>query len=126
MEEQQEQSNMKKQILTSAKRREVRVRRKILNNIKHPRLSIYRSAKHFYAQIIDDKTKKTLVSVTEKELEKGLKATKTEKAKLLGVLVATKAKKAKITTVIFDRGQFKYHGRVKSFADSAREGGLVF
>ena len=90
-----------------------------------PRLTVFRSNKYIYAQIIDDKSGKTIVFVSEKEIEtKGIK--KTEKAKVLGQTLAQKAKKKKVDKVIFDKGNYKYHGRVKALAEGAREGGLQF
>lgn len=89
------------------------------------RLSVFRSNKYISAQIIDDGKGVTLFSVSEKEI-KGEKKTKTERAKNLGLLLAKKSKNKKIETVVFDRGRFKYHGRVKALAEGAREGGLKF
>lgn len=106
-------------------RRVKRVRRKLMNVGGSLRLSVFRSNKHFYAQIIDDKLGKTLVSVSEKELGQ-MAGSKIEAAYELGRLVASKAKKRKIKAVMFDKGAYKYHGRVKSFADAAREEGLKF
>jgi large subunit ribosomal protein L18 len=117
---------MKKQLLTATEMRQRRVRRKLLRDPKYPRLSVFRSSAHFYAQIIDDKTKKTIVGVNEKELDIKTKMTKSQKASELGKIIAVKAKKKNVEKVVFDRGCFKYHGRVKAFADSARQGGLVF
>lgn len=108
-----------------AKRR-IRTRSKVKGSEKRPRLSVYRSNVAMYAQIIDDGKGKTLVSVSEKNLTKGEKLTKSEKAKMLGTLVAKKAKEKKITSVVFDRGSYAYHGRVKQLAEGAREGGLQF
>lgn len=100
------------------------MKNKILGNSKRPRLSVFRSNKFIYAQIIDDEKGKTLVGVSEKRILE--KKTKTEKAKLLGLLLAKKAAKRKINSVVFDRGSFKYHGRVKALVLGAREGGLKF
>lgn len=105
------------------KRLQKRVRSKIGKG--KIRLSVFRSNKHIYAQIIDDSMGKTLLSVSEKEVKEE-KVTKTEKAKTLGLLLAKKAGTKKITKVVFDRGSFRYHGRVKALADGAREGGLEF
>lgn len=93
------------------------------------RLAVFRSNKSIYAQIIDDDKGKTLVAVDEKNLktEKGAKkATKAEKARLVGEILAKKAIKAGIKQVKFDRRSYKYHGRVKALAEGAREGGLEF
>lgn len=94
-----------------------------------PRLSVFRSSKHIYGQIIDDAAGRTLVAAS--SLDKGLKgALKTgadmAAAKEVGQLLARKAKEAGIEAVVFDRGGYKYHGRVKALADAAREGGLAF
>lgn len=98
--------------------------KKLRNIAQRPRLSVFRSNKFIYAQIINDIDGKTLVGISEKELtEKGVK---TDKAKKLGMLLAKKALKKKIKTVVFDRGSYAYHGRVKALAEGAREGGLVF
>ncbi|MCD6109180.1 50S ribosomal protein L18 [bacterium] len=88
-----------------------------------PRLIIYRSNTSMYAQLIDDTTGKTLVSASSMKLKKG---TPIEKAKEVGAELAKKARDIKITTCVFDRNGFKYHGRVKAVADSAREEGLNF
>src|SRR3989338_6248607 len=100
-------------------RRIKRVRRKILANKRLPRLTVFRSNKYIYAQIIDDKSGKSIVFASEKEID-------TEKAAILGRILAQKAKKKKIDKVIFDKGSYKYHGRIKALAEGAREGGLVF
>jgi len=104
-------------------KRQKRVRSKIYGK-KMPRLSVHKSNKAFYAQLIDDNANKTLFSVSEKLISE--KGTKIEKAKALGLIFAKKVVDAKIKKVVFDRGSFRYHGRVKAFADGAREGGLVF
>jgi large subunit ribosomal protein L18 len=79
---------------------------------------------HLYAQIIDDAKQMTLVAVSEKE--SAVTGTKIEKAAALGKVLAEKAKQAQVTEVVFDKGSYKYHGRIKAFADGAREGGLSF
>lgn len=91
--------------------------------VDKPRLVVYRSNVSTYAQLIDDKTGKTLISVSDIKAKSG---TKIEKAKNVGVEIAKKALEAKITTCVFDRNGFKYHGRVKALAEGAREGGLDF
>ena len=106
-------------------RRAIRIRKKIEANETAPRLTVFRSNKHIYAQVIDDKSGKTLVSVSEKELISD-KVSRVETAKLVGQKLAEKAIKQKVTKVIFDKGGYKYHGRVKALADGAREGGLEF
>lgn len=102
--------------------------RKIINGTpENPRLSVFRSNKQIYAQIIDDLSGKTLVSASslDKEIDAG-KVNKTEQATMVGKLIAEKAKKANIEKVVFDRNGYLYHGRVKSIAEAAREGGLKF
>jgi large subunit ribosomal protein L18 len=105
--------------------RQLRIRRKIRLTADRPRLSIFRSNKHLYAQIIDDKLGKTLLGVSEKLL-KNPKGSKVEIAKEMGAELAKKAIELKVKSVVFDKGRFSYHGRVKAFADGAREGGLQF
>ncbi|MBK6275135.1 MAG: 50S ribosomal protein L18 [Saprospirales bacterium] len=98
------------------------IRKKFSGTTGRPRLTVFRSNSEIYAQIIDDTTQKTVVSVSSLK-EKG---TKTEKAKAVGAAIAGKAKEANITSVVFDRNGFLYHGRVKALADAARENGLQF
>ncbi len=105
-------------------RRQKRVRAKLSSHLGHPRLSIHRTLRHIWAQIIDDKHGKTIVSSSTKVLS--IKGTKTEQAKALGTEIAKLAQKQKIVKIRFDRGQFRYHGRVKAVAESAREAGLKF
>ncbi len=108
-------------------RRQKRIRLKIKGNTNRPRLMVVRSSQYIYAQIIHNETGKTLVSVSEKELPKSeTKLTKSQKAELVGKIVAEKAKKIKITKVVFDRNGYQYHGRVKAVAKGARDGGLIF
>lgn len=105
-------------------RRHLRVRAKIFGTKERPRLSVFRSAKHIYAQLIDDEKDQTLVAASDLELKK--KAKKQEIAKEIGKLLAKKAKAKRITEVVFDRGGYQYHGRVKALAEGARSGGLKF
>jgi large subunit ribosomal protein L18 len=110
-------------------RRHQRVRKRVLGNSQRPRLNIFRSLKHIYAQVIDDTRGHTLVAASTLDLElrdqvKGL--TKTEQAKLVGELLARRALERGVKKVAFDRGGYRYHGRVKSLAEAAREGGLEF
>ena len=98
------------------------IRKKVSGTSERPRLAIFRSNKEIYAQIIDDINSNTLVSASSKEV----KGTKTEQATVVGKLIAETAKKAGVEIVVFDRGGFLYHGRVKALADSAREAGLKF
>jgi large subunit ribosomal protein L18 len=104
-----------------------RIRGKISGTANRPRLSVFRSNKQIYAQIIDDAAGKTLVSASSMDKEIASKdVPKIEQAKLVGQLLAEKAKQADVETVVFDRGGYVYHGRIKSLADGAREGGLKF
>ncbi|MBI1793990.1 MAG: 50S ribosomal protein L18 [Chloroflexi bacterium] len=110
-------------------RRHKRVRKNLSGTAQRPRLAVFRSVTEIYAQIIDDAAGNTLVSASsiDKELRekvKGLK--KSEQAKLVGQTVAERAKNKGISAVVFDRGGFKYMGRVKALADGARDGGLQF
>lgn len=103
--------------------RKRRIRSRVRGTPARPRLSVYRSLKRMTVQIIDDAAGKTLASATTTEVKSPL--TK-EGAQKLGALIAEKAKSAKISQVVFDRGGYKYHGRVKELADAARAGGLTF
>lgn len=109
------------------KARHARVRNKISGTAEVPRLNVFRSNSNIFAQIIDDREGKTLVSASsidkELKLENGGNV---EAASKVGKLLATRAKKAKITKVVFDRGGYLYHGRVKALAEAARENGLEF
>jgi large subunit ribosomal protein L18 len=105
-------------------RRRRRIRKKISGSAERPRLSVYRSSKHIYAQLVDDVRGHTLAQASSREL-KG-KAKKSEAAKEVGKLIAGRAGEAGIETVSFDRGGYLYHGRVKALAEGAREGGLKF
>ena len=107
--------------------RHSRVRAKVSGTKDIPRLNVFRSAKHISVQIIDDVEGKTLVSAS--TMEKDLKITNggnIEAAKVVGAEIAKRAKKARITKVVFDRGGYLYHGRVQALADAARENGLEF
>ncbi|AKI98346.1 50S ribosomal protein L18 [Kosmotoga pacifica] len=111
------------------RKRHLRVRAKINGTPERPRLAVYRSEKHIYAQIIDDVAGRTLVSAStiDKELKGKLQKTwNKEAAAEVGKLIAKRALEKGIATVVFDRGGFKFHGRVKSLADAAREAGLKF
>lgn len=108
-------------------KRQIRVRSKVKGTEERPRLSVFRSNKYFYAQLINDDKGKTLLSASEKQLEKSKeKVSKGNRAKALGILMAKKAIAKKITKVVFDRGSYLFHGRVKEFAEGSREGGLKF
>ncbi|MDX1414606.1 MAG: 50S ribosomal protein L18 [Candidatus Promineifilaceae bacterium] len=111
------------------KRRHRRIRMKLSGTAARPRLSVYRSLNHIYVQVIDDETGHTLVSAStvDSSLATDLDGkTKKEQAEAVGKAVAERAKDAGIDEVVFDRGGYLYHGRVKSLADGAREGGLKF
>jgi large subunit ribosomal protein L18 len=101
-----------------------RVRSVVEGTPKRPRLSVFRSSTHMYAQLIDDQSGKTLASASTLEVKD--KTAKTGKSAAVGKLLADKAKALKIDSVVFDRGGYRYHGRVKALADAAREGGLKF
>ncbi len=104
-----------------------RIRVKIKTKSHRPRLSVFRSHRYLWAQIIDDQKGKTLVSASDKELKSTKKpGTKTEQASLIGKLLAQKALKLGIKQVVFDRGPYQYHGRVKALAESTKKGGLKF
>lgn len=105
-----------------------RVRVKIIGTAKRPRLSVFRSNTGMYIQLIDDEANQTIVSAHSNEIKvaKNKKSSKVEVSLALGKHVAKKAQEKNITEVVFDRGGYKYHGRVKSIADGAREGGLKF
>lgn len=110
-------------------KRKVRVRRKVRGTTERPRLTIFRSAKHIYAQIIEDVTGNTLVSVSTvcKDVSADCNYTgNIDSAKAVGAAIAKKALENNITQVVFDRNGFLYHGRVKALADAAREAGLSF
>ena len=107
-------------------RRRRRIRKKIRGSAARPRLSVYRSNKHIYAQVIDDDGGSTIAQASSRELgQKGSLKT-AEASKSVGKLVAERAKEAGVEEVAFDRGGYLYHGRVKSLAEGAREGGLKF
>lgn len=101
-----------------------RIRKKISGTAERPRLNVFRSNKGIFAQLIDDLAGHTLAAASTKEVTSG--GTKSEKSKAVGALLAEKAKAAGISVVVFDRGGYLYHGRVKALADGAREGGLEF
>jgi large subunit ribosomal protein L18 len=126
--------------LKKRERRHHRIRSKVKGTAERPRLCVFRSLKHIYAQLIDDEKSETIVAASDLELKdleiksKKLKEKKEEKnqtrkvaiAYEVGKLIAQKAAEKKISKVVFDRGGFKYHGRVKAVADGARDGGLKF
>ena len=104
----------------------MRIRKKISGTSNRPRLTVFRSNKEIYAQLIDDEKGVTLVSASTMEKNFERKGTKTERAKTVGKSVAERAKAIGVEAVVFDRNGYLYHGRVKSLADSARENGLKF
>jgi large subunit ribosomal protein L18 len=103
-------------------RRHLRVRKKVTGSPERPRLVVFRSLKHIYAQLVDDVSGKTLLTVSDAKFE----GKKSEKSAEVGKLLASRAKEAGVTSVVFDRAGYQYHGRVKAVADGAREGGLEF
>jgi large subunit ribosomal protein L18 len=109
-----------------------RIRKRLLGTAERPRLNVYRSVNHIYAQVIDDTRGATLVSATSVEKGKGIKGDKRPtggnvgSAKEVGKLIAERARQKGISKVVFDRGGYLYHGRIKALADAAREAGLKF
>ncbi len=110
--------------VASRQRRHRRVRKKVLGTAARPRLAVYRSNRHIYAQLIDDFAGKTLASAS--TLAGGEGDNPIARAQAIGTALAAKAKQAGVTKVTFDRGGFQYHGRVQAVAEGAREGGLEF
>ncbi|EKU93555.1 50S ribosomal protein L18 [Alloiococcus otitis] len=108
------------------KKRHKRIRRNLSGTAECPRLNIFRSNKNIYAQVIDDVEGVTLASASTLDSEVSNSESKTEQAALVGELVAKRAKEHDIEQVVFDRGGYKYHGRVQALADAARENGLDF
>ena len=108
------------------KKRKTRIRKKVNGTPERPRLVVFRSSKHIYAQIIDDLAGATLASASTLSLEGDNIRLTVENAKLVGMKVAEEAIKKSITSVVFDRNGFVYHGRIKALADGAREGGIKF
>jgi large subunit ribosomal protein L18 len=116
-------------IKTVARQKRVkRIRKKIFGTSERPRLRVFKSSRHIYAQIIDDTTGNTLVatSTLQSEISGAELKGKTAQANKVGLFIAEKAKEKGIEKVVFDRGGFIYHGRIKALSDGAREGGLVF
>ena len=104
-------------------KRHLRVRNKVKGTAERPRLVVFRSLKHIYAQLVDDTAHRTLATVSDLGIEAGKKS---ERASEVGKLIAERAKTAGITRVVFDRAGYRYHGRIKAVADGARKGGLEF
>jgi large subunit ribosomal protein L18 len=122
---------MAKSTRESRERRHRRLRSRVIGTPERPRLNVYRSLDHIYAQVIDDTVGHTLASASTLDAEVKKKIgkkgqPKVDEAKIVGQLVAARAKDAGVTAVVFDRGGNKYHGRVKALAEGAREGGLDF
>jgi len=115
---------MRKIYKTRRDRRRAKLRAKIKGTKERPRLVVFRSNKHIYAQIIDDEKGETLVSASSLKIKE--KMTKTKKARLVGEEIGKKAKKKGIRKIVFDRAGYKYHGRVKALAEGARAQGLIF
>jgi large subunit ribosomal protein L18 len=116
--------------LNLRKRRHVRVRAKVIGTPQRPRLNVFRSSAHIYAQVIDDEAGHTIVAASDLEeavrSRAGEGAPKVARAKVVGEVIAERAKELGYSAVVFDRGGFLYHGRVKAVAEGAREGGLIF
>jgi len=104
-------------------KRHLRVRNKVSGTPERPRLVVFRSLKHIYAQLVDDTANRTLATVSDLGIEQGKKG---ERATEVGKLIAERAKSAGVTRVVFDRAGYRYHGRIKAVADGARKGGLEF
>jgi len=115
----------KQRVIARTRVRE-RIRRKVSGTTERPRLAVFKSLKHIYAQVIDDATGKTIVSASSGEKESSSKGANAAAAKAVGALIAKKAKDKGITRVVFDRGGYLYHGNIKALADAARENGLEF
>ncbi len=125
------QSKLRKSRGLQRKRRHLRVRNKVLGTAERPRLCVFRSLKNIEGQVIDDGAGRTLIGLSTlaaelKDFTAEGKNRRVEEAKAAGKLLAEKAKAKGVTAVVFDRGGYKYHGRVKAFAEGAREGGLEF
>lgn len=104
-------------------KRHLRVRNRITGDAERPRLVVFRSLKHIYAQLVDDSTGRTIATVSDLNIGEGKKG---ERAAEVGKKIAERAKSAGISRVVFDRAGYRYHGRIKAVADGAREGGLEF
>jgi len=113
--------------LAARLKRKISIRKRLTGTAEQPRLTVFRSAKHIYAQVIDDASGKTLASASSKEKQlSGDNLPKKEMAKKVGELLAHRCKENEIGAVVFDRNGFRYHGRVQAIAEGAREGGLSF
>lgn len=114
-------TNLSRDVLR--RKRHERIRLRITGSSERPRLSVFRSAKYIYAQVIDDTTGRTLAAASSREAELA-GASKVETARAVGKALAARAKAAGVSSVVLDRGGYQYHGRVRSLAEGAREGGL--
>ncbi len=112
--------------LEARRRRHVRVRKGVVGRSERPRLAVFRSNRYIYAQVIDDETGRTLASASSQEADLRGRTLTVETATEVGKLLASRAQSAGVAAVIFDRGGFAYHGRLKALADAAREAGLDF
>ena len=120
---------MNKRNIPQRKRRHLRIRKKIIGTQNKPRLSVCRSSKNLFVQLVNDETHSTLLSVSTMDKDfkgKEKRGGNIKAAVLLGEIVANKAKEKKIETIVFDRGGYLYHGRIKALADALRKGGLKF
>jgi large subunit ribosomal protein L18 len=115
-----------KQRVVSRSRVKERIRRKVNGTAERPRLAVFRSLKHIYAQVIDDASGKTIASASSREKDSGAKGANAAAAKAVGALIAKKAKDKGVKQVVFDRGGYQFHGNIKALADAARENGLEF
>lgn len=114
------------QELQGRARRRRRIRKKILGNEARPRMTVFRSARHIYVQVVDDRAGNTLAATSTRHKEFSATGVKTEHAKSVGALIAKQCLSKGISKVVFDRNGYMYHGRVKALADAAREAGLEF
>jgi large subunit ribosomal protein L18 len=114
--------------VTARKKRVQRIRVKIIGTTERPRMSVYRSNRHIYVQIIDDTQRVTLAAMSTEDgtFERAEFKSKCEQARKIGLIIAEKARSAGVDKVVFDRGGYLYHGRVKALSEGAREGGLLF
>jgi len=115
----------KERVIARGRVRE-RIRSKVTGTLERPRLAVFKSLKHIYAQVIDDASGKTIASASSRDKDSSTKGANKAAAKAVGALIAKKAKDKGITRVVFDRGGYLYHGNIKALADAARENGLEF
>ena len=115
-----------KERLTARTRIRARIRSKVTGTADRPRLSVFRSLKHIYAQVIDDASGQTIASASSRDKDSSTRGANAAAAKAVGALIAKKAKDKGIKRVVFDRGGYLYHGNIKALADAARENGLEF